>query len=85
VTNVVLTYTGVPEKRQLAEAKLRSSMPGLVLTPKTSTLIEAQLDDSQISLLVQDPNWAVSEPVCAEIRRPAMNLKNARAKLSRDR
>ena len=74
MTSVVLTYTGSPGKKLLAEARLRRCVPGVVLTPKTSTLLEA---------LAKNPEWAVSQPTFAEIRKPVFNLKNARAKLAK--
>jgi hypothetical protein len=82
VTSVVLAYTGAPGQRQMAEDRLRSLQPGVVLTPKTSTLVEAQLDDTVVQALASDPHWSVSPPVCADIRGPAFNLKNARARLT---
>ncbi|ODU18493.1 MAG: hypothetical protein BGP22_13235 [Variovorax sp. 67-131] len=83
MTSVVLTYTGSPGKKLLAEARLRRCVPGVVLTPKTSTLLEAQLDDEQLAALAKNPEWAVSQPTFAEIRKPVFNLKNARAKLAK--
>jgi hypothetical protein len=83
VTSVVLTYTGSPGKKLSAQARLRRSVPGAVLTPKTSTLVEAQLDEEQLAVLEQNPEWAVSRPTFAEIRKPVFNLKNARAKLAK--
>jgi len=85
MTSVVLVYRGIPSQRKTAEARLRSHLPGIVLTPKASTLLEAQVDDSQAVMLEQDPDWAVSRPTFAEIRKPAINLKNMRAKLSGNR
>jgi hypothetical protein len=79
----VLTYTGSPGKKLSAQARLRRSVPGAVLTPKTSTLVEAQLDEEQLAALEQNPEWAVSQPSFAEIRKPVFNLKNARAKLAK--
>jgi hypothetical protein len=79
----VLTYTGSPGKKLSAQARLRRSVPGAVLTPKTSTLVEAQLDEEQLAVLEQNPEWAVSQPTFAEIRKPVFNLKNARAKLAK--
>jgi hypothetical protein len=78
-----LTYTGSPGKKLSAQARLRRSVPGAVLTPKTSTLVEAQLDEEQLAALEQNPEWAVSQPSFAEIRKPVFNLKNARAKLAK--
>ncbi|SDX30333.1 MULTISPECIES: hypothetical protein [unclassified Variovorax] len=83
MTSVVLTYTGSPGKKLSAQARLRRSVPGAVLTPKTSTLVEAQLDEEQLAALEQNPEWAVSQPSFAEIRKPVFNLKNARAKLAK--
>ncbi|MDQ0083602.1 MULTISPECIES: hypothetical protein [Variovorax] len=79
----MLTYTGSPGKKLSAQARLRRSVPGAVLTPKTSTLVEAQLDEEQLAALEQNPEWAVSQPSFAEIRKPVFNLKNARAKLAK--
>jgi hypothetical protein len=79
----VLTYTGSPGKKLSAQARLRRSVPGAVLTPKTSTLVEAQLDEEQLAVLEQNPEWAVSQPTFAEIRKPVFKLKNARAKLAK--
>ncbi|MGJ7503496.1 hypothetical protein ACSFBF_24275 [Variovorax sp. ZT5P49] len=79
----MLTYTGSPGKKLSAQARLRRSVPGAVLTPKTSTLVEAQLDEEQLAALEQNPEWAVSQPTFAEIRKPVFNLKNARAKLAK--
>jgi hypothetical protein len=83
VTSVVLTYTGSPGKKLSAKARLRRRVPGVVLTAKTSTLLEAQVDEEQLAALEQNPEWAVSQPTFAEIRKPAFNLKNARAKLAK--
>ena len=85
MTSVVLIYQGAPSQRKTAEARLRSHIPGIVLTPKASTLLEVQLDDCQADMLAQDPDWAVSKPTFAEIGRPAINLKNMRAKLAGNR
>lgn len=83
MTNLVLTYRGNPAGRQAAEARLRRLVPNAVLTPKTSTLVEAQVEDSQVSTLEAQPDWDVSRPTFAEIRKPSFNFKNARAKLGR--
>jgi len=83
VTSVVLTYTGSPDQKLSAEARLRRCVPGVVLTPKTGTLVEAQVDDTQLAALEQNPDWVVSQPTFAEIRKPVFNLKNARAKLGK--
>ena len=84
MTTVVLTYQGVPEQRQSAEDLVRS-LPGAVLTAKATDLFEAQLDENAVQALQQDPNWSVSEQTFAEIRSPALNLKNMRARLDRKR
>lgn len=83
MTSIVLTYTGSPGKKLSAEARLRRCVPGVVLTPKTSTLMEAQVDDEQLAALQQNPEWTISRPAFAEIRKPVFNLKNARAKLAK--
>ncbi|MDQ0033929.1 hypothetical protein J2W30_001684 [Variovorax boronicumulans] len=83
MNSVVLTYTGSPGKKLSAEARLRRCVPGVVLTPKTGTLVEAQLDDEQLAAIEQNPEWVVSQPSFAEIRKPVFNLKNARAKLAK--
>ena len=82
MTSVVLAYRGHPGARQSAEARLRQLIPGVVLTPKTGTLMEAQVDDSQVQALEAEPDWEVTHHTFAEIRKPAFNLKNARAKLA---
>lgn len=84
MTSVVLTYTGRPDQKLSAEARLRRCVPGVVLTPKTGTLMEAQIDDdAQLAALEQNPEWVVTPPTFAEIRKPVFNLKNARAKLGK--
>jgi len=84
VTTVVLMYQGVPEQRQSAEDLVRS-LPGAVLTAKATDLFEAQLDEHAVQALQQDPNWSIAELSFAEVRGPAMNLKNMRARLERKR
>ncbi len=83
MTSVVLTYMGSPDRQPSAEARLRRCVPGAVLTPKTGTLVEAQVDDAQLAALERNPEWAVSRAAFAEIRKPVFNLKNARAKLGK--
>lgn len=83
MTSIVLTYTGSPRDKSSAEARLRRCVPGVVLTARTGTLMEAQVNDEQLAALEQNPEWAVSRPTFAEIRQPVFNLKNARAKLAK--
>ncbi|MBN8490305.1 MAG: hypothetical protein J0M00_02595 [Burkholderiales bacterium] len=82
---VVLTYEGSKAGRSSAEASLRRQIPGIVLTPKTQSHVEAEVEDAQVPLLKQVSGWSISLPTFAEIRPPALNLKNMRAKLSGSR
>lgn len=85
MTKVVLTYQGSAAGRLSAEDDLRRQVPGIVLTPKTSSHMEAQVEEDQVPLLLRVANWSVSLPTFAEIRPPAINLQNMRAKLSGSR
>lgn len=84
MTSVVLTYKGKATGRQSADAKLRRLFPDAVVTPKTGAIVEVQLDESHIAALETQADWEVSRPTFAEIRKPAFNLKNIRAKLGRN-
>ncbi len=82
---VVLMYEGTSAGRQFAEDDLRRQVPGILLTAKTQSLIEAQVEDDQLPELKrvsEASGWSVSLPTFAEIRPPSLNLKNLRAKLS---
>lgn len=82
---VVLAYQGIPSNRQEAEAKLRRTLPDVVFTRKTSTVLEGQLSDDQVQQVTQDNCWRVVTPSYAEVRKPALNLQRMRAKLSGDK
>jgi len=85
VTRVVLKYQGTPAARDAAEAKLRELIPEVHLTRKTSTLVEARIDDAQADALARLDEWTVSLPTYADIGRPTFNLANMRAKLGRNK
>ncbi|WP_371763449.1 hypothetical protein [Massilia sp.] len=84
MASVVLTYKGTEAGRESAVDRLRQQFPDAVLTPKTDTLIEAQIDDAQVTNLKAQGDWDVSRPTFAEIRQPSLNLKNIRNKLQRN-
>ena len=79
---VVLAYKGVPSQRQEAEVKLRRALPGVVLTPKTTTIFEAQVEPAQVEEVVRSGFWRIVTPVYAEIRKPAYDFERLRAKLN---
>ncbi|TDR40403.1 hypothetical protein DFR29_113103 [Tahibacter aquaticus] len=72
MTSVVLTYTGKPASRHDAENRLRKRVPRIVLTPKTAILVEAQVQEDDLHLLEQDPDWHVSRPAMLGIRQPSV-------------
>lgn len=76
---VVLAYEGVPSQRQEAEAKLRSAVPGIVLTRKTSNIVEAQVEASDVEQLIRSGVWRIVTPVFADIKKPAYDLSRLRA------
>lgn len=82
---VVLTYQGSAAGRRSAEEDLRRQVPGIVLTPKTQSHVEAQVEDAQLPVLKRVSGWTVSLPTFAEICPPSLNLKNLRAKLVESR
>lgn len=77
---VVLTYKGSISHRQQAEAELRRAFPGVRLTQKSSTTIEAELAPEQVRN-VQD-SWVVTPLVYADINPPKLNLRRLRDKLT---
>lgn len=82
MTTVVLKYRGEQSQRQEAEARLRRTLPGVTLTSKTSTTIEADLKPDQVDQLTGGVDWQVSQPVYAEIRPPVTNLSKLRQRLA---
>jgi hypothetical protein len=83
VSSFVLRFKGVPTELQAAMKLLQQQIPGIVLTPKTGTLLEAQLDEELISKLQSFDDWDVSRPSYAEIEQPALDLKRMRELLKR--
>ena len=78
---VVLAYQGAPSQRKEAQAKLCRVLPGVILTYKTGTVVEAQLNDDEVMRATSDANWRVIQPVYADIRKPTPNYQRLRAKL----
>lgn len=78
---IVLTYEGTQSQRPKAEAKLRRSLGGVTLTPKTSKSLECELEPEQVQQVVSEGVWRISEPVYAEICPPSANLLKLRQKL----
>lgn len=66
MTSFVLRFTGSSSLTD-AVARLQRRLPGVVLTPKTSTLVEAQVNEQDISKLEGLADWDVSRPSFAEV------------------
>ena len=73
---LVLSFKGPAELRSAALARLHRQFPGVILTPKTDTLVEAQLNASQASSLRAEANseWEAFEPTSASFEPPALDL-----------
>ena len=88
MTPFVFKFTGVPDQRGQALEQLRGQLPpDALVTPKTTTLIEVRLPDSEaasmLPLLQRDfaALWDVGLPSFAEIKAPAFNWGVVRDKL----
>ena len=81
MATVVLSYKGPPGRFEAAMNQLRLEVPGGVLTRKTSTVVEAQLEDSQIAALHASSDWTVRPTVYADVSPPRQNLARMRSKL----
>lgn len=66
MTSFVLRFTGNSSLTD-AVARLQRRLPGIVLTPKTSTLVEAQVNEQDLSKLESLADWDVSRPSFAEV------------------
>lgn len=66
MTSFVLRFTGTSS---LADAvtRLQHRLPQIVLTPKTSTLVEAQVEEHDLADLKGLSDWDVSVPTYAQI------------------
>jgi len=79
---VVLTYQGSTAHRQEAEAELRRSFPGVRLTRKTSSTIEAELAPDQVRSVAALGLWNVAPIVYADADPPKVNFSRLRNKLA---
>lgn len=78
MTSLVLRFTGLASLKGQAMELLRQQVPGIELTPKTSTLLEARVDDSQVDRLMHSSDWEVTVPSYAEVKPPAFKLSRFR-------
>jgi len=78
---MVLTYKGPAAARAAALVRLRQVLPSAVLTPKTSTLVEAQMSEEEIALVIGTGDWDVSPMTFADVRPPMLDLSDLRRKL----
>lgn len=83
MTHMVLTFRGLAGDRSAALERLRVVLPSAVLTPKTSTLVEAQMNEEEIPLVVKTGEWDVAPSTFAEIRPPTLDMGALRKKLGR--
>nr|WP_315186476.1 hypothetical protein [uncultured Albidiferax sp.] len=74
MTPVILQFKGLASLKGPAMERLRQQLPGVVLTPKTSTLVEALVNDSQVPRLMTSTDWDVTLPSYAEVSPPSFDL-----------
>lgn len=82
MTSVVLIYKGAPSLRKDAEMQMRRQLGSSDFVCRANNLFEAQVDDRQLAIIRCDPDWQVSFPTFAEIRKPATNWGKVREKLA---
>ncbi len=71
---LILTFKGPAELRSAALEHLSSDRPGIILTPKTERLIEAQLNPDAAVLLRASADWDALEPTTVSVKAPALGL-----------
>ena len=81
MTAFVLRFMGATDAREEALERLRARVPGIELTPKTRTLVEALVEEPFIPLLQGLSEWDVSSPTYAEIDHPAYDFSHLRGKI----
>lgn len=81
MATVVLRYVGDEGRFDAAMEQLRLELPGARFTRKTSTAVEAEVQDSQVAALQARPEWTVGPLVYADASPPRHSLARMRSKL----
>ena len=81
---LTLTFKGPAHEMPAALAALADLVPGIVLTPKTSSCVEAQVDSAHEDALQALPEWSAHAIVYADINRPKVNLEGLRRMFGKD-